>query len=135
MSLVSKKQFQSALQQVQANADFIPKFDPVKIVEEASRPPPVKEKRPAVARGHTMPSVAEYRGTSALANIKTSKNLSDNARHTSLPLVEVKPDGHVHRQPNDITKHQVNALLTGSGNIFDRSLCTTSKGWKPGRFM
>jgi hypothetical protein len=133
MAFVTRNDFQSSL--LQAKAQPVTPSSASRAMETtAAATPPASAARPPVAKQTGTPSVAEYRGTSALANVKPSRNYSTDAAHTSLPFAEVKQTVSAHRQPNDITAHQTNALLTGSGNVFDKGLCSTTKGWKPGKF-
>ena len=131
MAFVSRNDFQSALQQARVQP-----VQPCNAADifAASQPPPQEAARPAVAKKLCTPSVAEYRGTSAAANVKPTRNLSSDPGHTSLPMREVKQAMNTRRQPNDITAHQTNALLTGFGSVFGKDSVKTGKGWKPGKF-
>jgi hypothetical protein len=131
MAFVARSSFQDSLKQVRSAP-----VEPCNAaaIQQAAAPPPPKPVRPAVAQQEGIPSVAEYRGTSAAANVKATRNYSTDAKHTSLPMNETTTTHSAHRKPNDITAHQTNALLTGSGSLFNKANVSTSKGWSQGRF-
>ena len=87
-------------------------------------------------RDYTCPSVAEYRGTTAVSKPAASKNVAEHPTELSLPTRQVPEGFHkAHRVGNDITKHAADALLIGHGNIYRKENCVTSKGWQPGKFV
>lgn len=133
MAFVDRSSFQASLQQ--ARAEPVVPLNARAVAAQAATPTEApKAVRPPVAKQHCVPSVAEYRGATAAANIRNSKNYSTDAAHTSLPMQEVPKSMSTRRQPNDITAHQTNALLTGFGSVFSKDTAKTGKGWKPGKF-
>jgi hypothetical protein len=132
MSFVDRNAFQSALKN--ARSDPVVPCDAATLRSAAEAPPPKPTQRPPVAKASAVPSVAEYRGSNAAANVPRSRNLSGNPAHTSLPMAESVTERNPKRQPNPITGHQTNALLTGSGSVFGKANASTGKGWKPGKF-
>ena len=132
MAFVDRNNFQSALKN--ARSGPVVPCDAAALRAQAEAPPPKPERRPPVAKASATPSVAEYRGSNATANMPRSRNLSGDPAHTSLPMAEAAAARNPKRQPNPITGHQTNALLTGSGSIFGKANASTGKGWKPGKF-
>ena len=105
---------------------------------DAGTAPRAAARRAAPAKSYAVPSVAEYRGTTALAHIKPSKNVTNDPAQTSLPMRELSRKEmapSVNRQPNPITAHQVNALATGFGSVFIKENCKTTRGWQSGKFV
>ena len=89
----------------------------------------------------TIPSVAEYRGTNAAANLRQPRNLAMQSSELSLPYMSdadaraqaaLKTD--TRRMTADVTKHQIESLLTGRGGVFKKSECVTFRGWSTGKF-
>uniref|UniRef100_A0A7S1QXI3 Uncharacterized protein n=1 Tax=Neobodo designis TaxID=312471 RepID=A0A7S1QXI3_NEODS len=132
MAFVERSAFQASLKEARS-APVVP-CDGAALRAAAEAPPPKPQRRPPVAKASATPSVAEYRGSNAAANLPRSRNLSTDPGHTSLPMAEVPASRNPKRQPNPITAHQTNALLTGSGSIFGKANASTGKGWKPGKF-
>ena len=133
MTQLTREQFQARLAKVQAGEPATPPA-----AAPAAAPPPPRRLGPK--KDYACPSVAEYRGTTALANKPTKgRNVTDDPSATSLPYktwseAEFERSREVHRKPNDITAHQVNAIITGFGDLFTKDNCKTQRGWKAGTF-
>ena len=88
MQQVSKSEFKARLQtQRQAPADApSPSPSPTASSRAAPPPPPQpSQQQQQSAKELRYPSVADYRGKTAVANIKPAKNQADDASQTSLP--------------------------------------------------
>ena len=81
------------------------------------------------------PSVAQYRGTTAIAKITDHRGQASRAEELSLPVKSI-PDGFrdARHRSNEITRHSSDALLIGHGPLFCKATSCTGKGWKPGTF-
>jgi hypothetical protein len=144
MSQLTKQEFREQLRQTKQEA-ITPSVNPFgpgashRTSTTSTPAPAASQPRPRLGpkKEYKIPSVAEYRGTTAKAAVKPTKNEASDPRQTSLPMREMSKTELTmapHRQPNDITAHQMNALATGFGSMFTKENCKTSRGWQSGSF-
>lgn len=84
---------------------------------------------------YSVTSVAELRGSHAIANIKPSKNMADTPSQLSIPVAcKASRPEKVGRVNCDLTKHVQRTLALTGESPFAKDACSTKKGWKMGSF-